>query len=268
MTATTANGWHELSARQSRWQRHEVKYLIDEEQARLVRRYCQRYLPIDPYAENRQDWQYPILSVYFDSPGRALLFQALHRLSFRFKLRVRTYRMFCDNGGSTSAFLEIKRKVQGIVQKTRALIGRDAASGLVEYGVMALPGQDGRQSSNVAEFLTTCRQIAARPVVGVFYEREAYEGHTDERVRITLDRNMHSGWLGTSGGKYHEVWRPVHTAGVILEVKFTNTYPFWLSDMLHRLELLRCGVCKYITCTQALHGAARWVEAGEPSWSF
>ena len=39
--------------------------------------------------------------------------------------------------------------------------------------------------------------------------------------------------------------------GVVLEIKFTNTYPFWVSQMIHRIAVLRRGVCKYVTCFRA-----------------
>ena len=71
------------------WQRHEVKYLITEKQAAEIRRHCMTYLAPDPHALGWPRNEYPISSVYLDSPARALLRDTLDRKTDRFKLRIR-----------------------------------------------------------------------------------------------------------------------------------------------------------------------------------
>jgi hypothetical protein len=245
--------WDECE-RPTTWQRCEAKYLISERQAAAVRRYCLDHIPPDPYTVHRLRNTYPILSVYFDSPSRQLLRDAVHRQPYRYKLRVRSY---CDHEEwmpGKPAFVEIKRKVYGVVHKTRTKVTPTVTTSLLNDGQALVNGDGLRElccDMTVNEFLQLGCRIAAKPIIGVFYQREAYEGHSIERVRITLDRSLHCGLLIKTSRGLQGLWWPVPAVGVILEVKFTNTYPFWVSNMLHRGELLRRGVCKYTICSRA-----------------
>lgn len=240
--------------RSLKWQRYEVKYLVSESQAAEVRRWCLDHLPPDPHSLGRAGYEYPILSAYLDSASRTLLRQTLEKQMSRYKLRVRTYRDFHEPSDGLSAFFEIKRKINGIVHKTRARVGSEVADSLLwgEHALFAGHGKYGRDTRmNVNEFLQLRGRIEARPVVGVFYMREAYEGLSTERTRITLDRRLHYGIMAPPENGQGEMWWPADAGGVILEVKFTNTYPFWVADMLRRVEVLRRGVCKYVICSRA-----------------
>jgi len=274
----------------SRWQRHEAKYLIDEKQAATIRRYARDHLPLDPHAQCQQNNEYPILSTYLDSHSRQLLRQAILRQVSRHKLRVRAYRDFNDSKVTKTShvFLEVKRKIKGVVHKTRARVTSDLADALMwsqndivnntqirrmpELGDALIWRQseladtmiwcqsglfeDGNKLDdvtrmNVDEFAQLRRRINARPMVGTFYVREAYEGDSLERVRITMDRKLHYGVIPSPESGQQEVWWPANPGGVILEIKFSNTYPFWVANMLRRVEILRRGVCKYVICSQA-----------------
>ena len=240
--------------RSVKWQRYEVKYLVSEAQAAETRRWCVDHLPPDPYALPETGYEYPILSTYLDSPSRELLHNTLIRQMNRFKLRVRTYRCCNESAAHLPAFFEIKRKINGIVHKTRARIEPEDAQYLLQadHGLVP-PGPrcDPDTWMNVCEFQQLRGRLRANPVVGVFYMREAYEGVSAERTRITLDRNLHYGLFNPAGNGHRETWWPVETGAVIMEIKFTNTYPFWVADMLRRVEVMRRGVCKYVICSRA-----------------
>jgi hypothetical protein len=53
---------------------------------------------------------------------------------------------------------------------------------------------------------------------------------------------------------------------VILEIKFTNTFPFWIRDIIHRSELARRGVCKFLMCSQAARGMDLNMSADRSLW--
>lgn len=235
-------------------QRYEAKFIITEAQAAEVRRHCLAHVPRDPYSSRRPGGEYPILSFYLDSPTGELLRSTINRRTARYKLRVRTYRRYGQPQNGDPAFFEIKRRTQGIVHKTRAPVSSALAEALLwgEFaGFDSPPAGDGSAHPYVSEFLSLRSGIRARPVVGVFYTREAYEGWSSNRIRITMDRHLHYGLLAPRDNGMRDVWCPVAERMVILEVKFTNTYPHWVSDMLHRVEVERRGVCKYVICSQA-----------------
>lgn len=181
----------------------------------------------------------------------------------RYKLRVRTYRSHRRSAAESPAFFEIKRKSYGIIRKTRASVSSETADLVLwnGYGVFGGSGEGEVPSPReLNEFLQLRSRIRAKPVVGVAYTREAYEKNSLDRVRITLDRDLHYGLLAPPGNGQQEMWWPAKTEGVILEVKFTNTYPFWVADMLRRVEVLRRGICKYVICSRAAASCRRGMQ--------
>jgi hypothetical protein len=237
-----------------KWQRYEAKYLVSEWQAAEIRRYCIDHLAPDPYAAQGRAYEYPVNSLYLDSASRVLLRHTLQRRMKRYKLRVRTYRACHEPWADLPAFVEIKRRLNGIVHKTRARVGPELTEPLLwsEGAMFKCQGAyDRATEANVNAFLQLRNLIGAFPIVGTYYMREAYEGISAERVRITLDRDICCGIWSASDNGLSQKWLSVNAGGVVLEVKFTNTYPFWVANMLRRLEIMRRGVCKYVMCAQA-----------------
>ncbi len=240
--------------RSVKWHRYEVKYLVSEAQATEIGHYCRDHMPPDPYAAYQAGYEYPILSTYLDSPSGALLQQTLLRQVSRYKLRMRTYRRCDQSPDGLPAFFEIKRKINGIVHKTRARLESRQAQPLLWAGQVLFDGTaqcDPATQMNVNEFQQLRCRLGANPVIGVYYRREAYEGNSADRLRITLDRDLQYGLLAPPGNGQRDMWWPANLGSVILEVKFSNTYPFWVADMLRRVEVVRRGVCKYVICSRA-----------------
>ncbi|MEE9297355.1 MAG: polyphosphate polymerase domain-containing protein [Phycisphaerae bacterium] len=240
--------------RSNKWQRYEAKYLISEVQAAEIRRYCRDYLPADPHASRESGCRYPVLSIYLDSASRELLRQTIDKQANRFKLRARTYRRYDEPPDGATAFFEVKRRVDGIMEKTRVPVGPEQRDALLWNGRASFDhwgeAKDGG-GPEVTEFFDLRARVGADPVLGIFYMREAYESASAERIRITLDRDLRYGLLARPGSGEQDMWWPVETGGVILEVKFTNSYPFWVANMLRRVEIMRRGVCKYAICSRA-----------------
>ncbi|MEE8170800.1 MAG: polyphosphate polymerase domain-containing protein [Phycisphaerae bacterium] len=243
------------------WERHEIKYLISEALAVEIRSFCRAHLPLDSHSACQPDHQYPVHSIYFDSADGQLLRSTLERRTNRVKLRVRTYRRFGEPDGTLPAFFEIKRKSNGLVRKTRARLPRHEAEPLTWNGFRLFRGSTDYAPSvckNVNEFLSLRHQLGARPAIGVFYTREAYENHGIQGTRINIDRNLHYGLVNVADARQRGVWWPVPMRGVILEIKFANTFPAWVSHLIRETDLCRRGVCKYVMCFQAgksLYGA-------------
>jgi len=237
------------------WQRYEAKYVVDERLASRIRAICRQTMTPDPYSASRREGEYPIHSIYLDTGDRVMARSVLERRTERMKLRVRRYRGLRERDADLPAYFEIKRKSFGIVHKTRArLSGRDAECFLRSPLSFQAPSDgDGRLAERINQFLHLRNRMDARPVISVFYTREAYE-NPQQKLRISFDRNLHYGLLDGSNGRTHELWWPIQVEGVILEIKFTNTYPFWVRDLIGRSELARRGICKYLMCSQASKG--------------
>ena len=223
--------------------RFELKYRIREAKARALAQYIQSYLPLDRYSRDCRDYQYPISSLYFDSKNLNLCKETIDKKKNRFKLRVRCY----DDDATTPCFFEIKRRINNVILKDRARVSKDAIVEIIQ--------NDYVPESLYKEYKTTLRQfqfytrtLTAHPLILVRYMRQAFEGDSSSRVRITFDRDL---CYNTVNGPILRVggpgWQIVPMDFVILEIKFTERYPAWLSEMVKVFDLKQTAMSKYVS---------------------
>jgi hypothetical protein len=229
------------------WQRFEAKYLIDEVTAAHVRRHCRMYLPLDKYCARRPEGCYPITSIYLDSPDLRLYRSTIEREVYRFKLRIRTYSPAGEWDKPVPAFFEVKHRAEGIVKKTRARISPQLAESLL-WDVRTIPHDGCGHDPFTIENLGRFQSMRAR--LGVQYDREVYEAPERDSVRISFDRNLQYGLLDPDRLSRRVMWSPAPLGSVILEIKFTNTYPFWVRDLVRQEGLQRRGFCKFVHCVR------------------
>jgi len=233
-------------------QRIEAKYLITEMQAERVRLFIHPYVEPDPYA--RQGALYPVTSLYLDSPDYQLYWISELGLKNRFKLRVRWYDEECRE----PVFLEIKRRMDNVIQKQRVSVKRESLEDILErnhFSESALSDLGNSHLENFHSFRDLAHSLACQPRILVQYEREAYVDRFDGTMRITLDREIRC--LPYSTGMdledmNGEIWHPVHSIPLVMEIKFTNTYPFWVDQMIRHLTLMRDSVAKYLISIKQL----------------
>lgn len=226
--------------------RHECKYFVPEDRVPALRAMIRPFMRPDRFAARSAGYRYTLSSLYLDSPDLALLRSTEDGHKNRFKLRIRAY----GDDPREKVFLEIKRRVDGVVLKTRAELGRDRVAQVL--GGEAGPAGADSLPAAAAEFVHLARELVARPTMHVRYEREAYEALGGAPVRVTLDRQLarataRSWQPRLQGADY----RPTALPGVILEVKFTDRSPAWVHDLVDRLELQRRSIPKYVLCLRA-----------------
>src|SRR5437879_5415193 len=108
-------------------QRFELKYLIAEETALLVRDFVRSYLDMDEYSVGRPNYSYPVHSLYLDSDDLRLYWRTINGDKNRFKLRLRYY----STNPDTPVFFEIKRRMNNCIMKQRGGVRQDAIRGLL-----------------------------------------------------------------------------------------------------------------------------------------
>src|SRR5207237_10928272 len=93
-------------------QRFELKYLIPEETALLVRDFVRSYLEMDEFSVGRPNYFYPVHSLYLVSHELKLYWRTINADKNRYRLCLRSY---SPNEDSPVA-LEIRRRIDnGIV---------------------------------------------------------------------------------------------------------------------------------------------------------
>jgi hypothetical protein len=230
--------------------RYEMKYLIDEIRAAGIVRYIRPFLELDRYSKLQRGGMYPIVSLYLDAPNLQLCKESLTGVKNRFKLRIRSY----TDEPEYPRFLEIKRRINQVILKSRARVtDRDVA---IVLGGRSVPPQGYRTDENVLrQFQLYVASIHAGPIVLIRYMRQAFEGTSPDRVRVTFDRELsyqvsqEPGVRLGGAGWQHNTLTTGHT---VLEIKFTGRYPLWLTRLVREFELEATAVSKYATSiTQA-----------------
>ncbi len=223
--------------------RFECKYIVDPAIVPGMREFLEPFTVLDSYASSADGLRYPICSLYLDSPDLALYQQTVEGERDRFKLRVRTY----SDDPAQPAFCEVKRKLNSVVHKRRAGIGRAL--------VPQLLGGDGFDPARLRDdvrrdaeyFRYHVLLTDARPVIRIKYLREAYQATGNEPARITIDTDlMHAVTFDEELCHAFGRWTATRLDGVILEIKFTERFPWWIQELVREFGLAQRAVPKYV----------------------
>jgi hypothetical protein len=245
--------------------RYELKYVIDESKAAAVRRFLSAHLRPSPHNDSGPFAGHPVISLYLDSPDLVFFRQAFTGHRNRIKVRIRFY----DSDSNRPAFLEIKRRVNEVICKDRAMITREGVRRML-VGLAsntAWPDRSvlvrGKERGDVLEmFWNLCQRVHARGVMYVSYVREIWESPYDDELRVTFDRRLTATpYDGNplltvpAGGVPPAPDRPPYYLprdGVVLELKFEHSAPGWMEHMVRTFDLHRTAVCKYCACLDTM----------------
>ncbi len=217
---------------QSIFQRHELKYRIDDaRRAALEEVFAERMIP-DPHGEST------ICNVYFDTPDFRLIRTSLDKPVYKEKLRLRSYG---PAAADSQVFLELKKKYDGVVYKRRIALTAQAAEDW-SAGIAPLP-EDSQIGREIDYFRAFYR--ALQPALYLSYDRCAFFSAESRDLRVTFDR--HIAWrreglrlTAPAGGR--ELLEPGWS---LLEIKAADAIPFWLVQTLSRYSVRQTSFSKY-----------------------
>jgi len=225
--------------------RFEMKYLVTEAEAAAITHYVRLFLQPDRYSKLQRGGMYPIVSLYLDSPDLQLCRESLTGLRNRFKLRIRSY----TDEPDYPRFFEIKRRINRVILKSRArVMDRDVASLLMGRSLPPQGFTTDMEALNQFQLYTAT--IHAGPMILIRYMRQAFESTSENRVRVTFDRELCYKVssepyvrLGGSGWQHNHLTR----GNAILEIKFTGCYPSWLTRLVRHFNLEARSISKFAT---------------------
>lgn len=230
-----------MSTIQNSFQRVEVKYLLTPKQYKAIRHGMEPYVKPDVYSH------YTICSIYCDTEDFALVRTSLDKPVYKEKLRLRSYGV---PGSRGTAFVELKKKYDGVVYKRRVTVNAAQAAGCVSRGRL---DRDDQISREINWFLHVWQP---QPAAYIGYDREAWAGIDDPDLRITFDTNLRGRNcdLDLRAGDYGKLILPRDS--ILMELKFTGGAPLWLSHLLSENEVYPTSFSKYGTFYKTLMGAA------------
>ena len=225
--------------------RFELKYHIRESKAQAIAQFVKQYIDVDRYCKLQRGGDYPIVSLYLDSENMELCRESLDGQKNRFKLRIRSY----TDEPDYPCFFEIKRRMNTVIMKSRARVMHHDIPHLLS-GLPLPPQSFNVDKRALNQFQLYMSSIRAGPIILIRYRRQAFESESENRVRVTFDRELcysvtkeSEVRLGGNGWQHS----PFTLGGVILEVKFTERYPAWLSRMVKYFDLRARSISKYAT---------------------
>lgn len=219
------------------FKRYELKYLLTEEQYRMLQEAMAAHMQIDEYGKNT------IRNIYFDTPDYLLIRRSLEKPLYKEKLRVRSYGDFTDR---SSVFVEMKKKYEGVVYKRRLTLSQKEAFGfLVDHTPLEEETQIAKELFYFME-----RYGSLQPAMALHYEREAYYGLEDGDFRMTFDHDIRINTENVSLGN-EGVFTPILNPNmVLLEVKTGMGIPAWLLTFFSENKIYKTSFSKYGTAYQ------------------
>jgi SPX domain protein involved in polyphosphate accumulation len=194
-------------------------------------------------AHNESRFTYPICNIYYDTDDSYLIRKSLTKPKYKEKLRLRSYG---TPDMDSRAYVEIKKKVCGVVNKRRSGITLCEAYAFLENGEIPeiKPGMNGQVLREIQYMLS---QRALKPQIYLSYDRRAYFEAGNPDLRISFDTNILTRRydLRLESGSYGE---PLLADGEwLMEIKTSCAMPVWLTQILSEYKVYPSSFSKYGT---------------------
>jgi len=222
------------------FKRYEKKYLLDNEHYdRLVPRLLE-HMNIDEHCS--ESGTYNIYNIYYDTDNSDVIRHSISKPYYKEKLRLRSYN--APKGPEDKVFLELKKKIGGIVNKRRVVLTLGEAVQFLEKGVKpASEDFRARQILNEVEYYLSRNEV--HPAVYIGYQRKAFFGKENKDFRLTFDSKIltrRKDLFLESGCYGKDILEENH---YLMEVKILGAVPLWFAEILSDLSIYSTHFSKY-----------------------
>ena len=216
------------------------KFLINEAQYQAIFPTLLQHMRLDKYCKDEQ--VYTICNVYYDTDNSGIIRNSLAKPYYKEKLRLRSYSLL--NSVNSQVFLELKKKIGGIVSKRRAVLTLSEAYSFLDHGLR--PQNMGYLIAQVLnEIAYFLKNNAVKPAAYISYDRQALLGKEDNDFRITFDHNIITRRedVCIEKGRFGEDL--LEPDQYLMEVKVTSSFPTWLANLLSENHIYGTSYSKY-----------------------
>ena len=220
--------------------RKEKKYLITAEQRDKLLKILPQHMVFDSYCQNGN--MYIVNNIYFDTPTFNIIRNSISKPAYKSKIRMRSY--ITEAQDSDVAFLEMKKKITGIVNKRR-IVGK-----LIDIETFINTGKkpeniSPQQNQVFNEILYALEVEKSKPAVYLTYKRIALFANNDSSVRVTIDEDILARTTDVSlrSKRYGEEVLP--KGYYLMEIKVNGAFPLWLANVLSDLNIYPTSFSKY-----------------------
>lgn len=214
------------------FKRYEIKYLITQEQKKMLLSVMLPYMRPDEYGRTT------IRNIYYDTDSFRLIRDSIQKPVYKEKLRVRSYKTVDMDD---TVFVELKKKYKSVVYKRRISLSEGEARAWLNRDISA-PVKT-QITDEIDYFLNYYGTLA--PKVFLSYDREAFYSNTDEEFRITFDENIlyRTDFLSLSREPFGEII--LGEGYSLMEIKTAGGIPLWLTEVLSKNNIFKTSFSKY-----------------------
>ena len=224
--------------------RHELKYICDELELRIVEQKLKAVMKPDPHADG--NGEYLIRSVYFDDYQRSRFFENEDGVDPREKFRIRAY-----NCSDARISLEKKIKSHGMTGKKSCLIDRETCMKMLTG--QSISDRLG-QHPLLDEWILQRETAGLRPVMLGEYVRKPYV-YRAGNVRITFDRFI------SASPRIQDIFEKrisriavLPTGYHVLEVKYDDFLPDVIYQLIDNGHMRQATFSKFYLGCRAMGG--------------
>ncbi len=217
---------------QTNFKRYELKYILTTMQYEMLLEQMPSDMMLDGYGRHK------ISNIYFDTEDYRIIRRSLEKPKYKEKLRVRCYG---EPSEETTAFIELKKKFNGVVYKRRVYSEQSKV-----FAYMYSDAGTVEQSQILSEieyFKKSYDEI--KPKVYLSYEREAFFSTIDENFRLTFDFNIMARNSNVSLYSSENDMEVLSSDSVVLEVKTVMGLPNWFLDFISENHIYKTSFSKY-----------------------
>jgi len=222
------------------FQRYEKKFLLTKTQYEKLLVAIHRNMRLDAYCKGGK--MYHLRNVYFDTTDHQLISMSLLKPDFKEKLRIRKYGVQGD--GTNLVFLEVKRKIKGIVTKRRASLSLLEIDQFMQEKI--IPERDNYFDQQILKELNYMTQIyQLRKAVFIEYNRLAFFDREDEEFRVTFDHDIYTRYDNFDFESKVKGIPLLAKDMMLMEVKVGEAMPLWFAKALAKQNIYLNSFSKY-----------------------
>lgn len=220
------------------FERREYKYLLSNSDYIAIRKPLMGYMQEDMFGLTT------IQSLYFDTADNYFINRSIEHAQYKSKFRIRSYGR---PSPTQPVYLEIKKKINGVVYKRRLGIpfndlDKTINGHTITFADQQLNPNDQQIAREISWFFM---KYHITPKVLICDDRVALFANDNPEFRVTFDFNIRFRTedmaldAGTNGLKINPNF------DVVMEVKALGAYPYWFSNIIANLHLVKQRFSKY-----------------------
>ncbi|MGN1403199.1 MAG: polyphosphate polymerase domain-containing protein [Ruminococcus sp.] len=221
--------------------RKEIKFLLTNQQYQDILPLLTEYMNPDKFCVDGRE--YGIYNIYYDTPDDFLIRESLAKPYYKEKIRLRSY--LSPANPDDTVFLEIKKKIGGIVNKRRVTMTLAQAEAYMEKNIRPDFGGNYIQEQVMDEIDVFRQRYDVHPKQYISYQRAAFFGKNDPDFRLTFDRALtgRRSDVTLTQKSYGDLLIPEDSR--LMEVKIADSMPIWLAEELAKLQVYKTSFSKY-----------------------